>query len=249
MLQVTNGVVQGSNIGGVPFSARIVKPSGAKNVRTLAPMPVVLGTTTHNTANVQKGADAELHAAYLQNIENADIEYKSWHFTVDDDSIVQHLPLTEHGFHAGDGSGPGNLQTIAVEVAENGDYAKAEYNAIILMAHLNIWLKANGKGYKSFKHQDWSGKWCPRRILGDPKRPETNRWSEYVSRVNAEIARVTNLKQPGVLYRVQTGAFKTYNLAKELETKLKAKGYDTYLVYFDGWYKVQIGAYAEGTSL
>jgi len=56
--------------------------------------------TVHNTANPDKGADAQMHARYLLN--GAGGRYVSWHFTVDDHSIYQHLPLDESGWHAGE---------------------------------------------------------------------------------------------------------------------------------------------------
>ena len=45
------------------------------------------------------------------------------------------------------------------------------------------------------------------------------------------------------LWRVQTGAFSNRANADRLETELKSKGYDTYLVKADGLYKVQVGAF------
>lgn len=47
----------------------------------------------------------------------------------------------------------------------------------------------------------------------------------------------------GVLYRVQTGAFKDRTKADALEARLKKDGFDTYMVVADGLYKVQVGAY------
>ena len=46
------------------------------------------------------------------------------------------------------------------------------------------------------------------------------------------------------LYRVQTGAFKNQANADKLETQIKSKGFDTYMVKADGLYKVQVGAYS-----
>ena len=45
------------------------------------------------------------------------------------------------------------------------------------------------------------------------------------------------------LYRVQVGAFKNKGYADNLANKLKADGYDTYVVVADGFYKVQTGAF------
>ena len=53
----------------------------------------------------------------------------SWHYTVDDHAIVQHLPDYETAYHAGDGKdGPGNATSIAVEICVNagGDFEAAK---------------------------------------------------------------------------------------------------------------------------
>ena len=47
-----------------------------------------------------------------------------------------------------------------------------------------------------------------------------------------------------VYWRVQCGAFREKSNALELQSKLKAKGYDTYLVNVNGLYKVQLGAFS-----
>lgn len=47
-----------------------------------------------------------------------------------------------------------------------------------------------------------------------------------------------------ILYRVQVGAYAEKNNADNMAAKLKAAGYDTYMVQGNGLYKVQVGAYA-----
>lgn len=90
--------------------------------------------TVHNTSNTAKGADAASHARYVKNPETA----TSWHFTVDDEKIYQHLPLNENGWHAGDGNGTGNRKSIGIEICENsdGDFEKAVSNAQWLIKKL-----------------------------------------------------------------------------------------------------------------
>lgn len=46
-----------------------------------------------------------------------------------------------------------------------------------------------------------------------------------------------------ILYRVQVGAFKNKKYADNMYNKLKADGYDAYMVIADGFYKVQTGAF------
>ena len=86
--------------------------------------------TVHNTSNTARGANALSHSKYVKNSSTN----TSWHFTVDDGSVIyQHLPLNENGWHAGDGNkGTGNRQSIGIEICENvdGNFAQATDNAI-----------------------------------------------------------------------------------------------------------------------
>lgn len=122
----------------------------------------------HDTANPSKGADAQSHARYLKSDAAANAPV-SWHFTVDDRQIVQHLPLEENGWHAGDGGeGPGNRTSIGIEIAENvdGDRTKAEANAAEMVADL---LRKLGLGLEAVvQHNRWSGKNCPRVLRARP---------------------------------------------------------------------------------
>lgn len=82
----------------------------------------------------------------------------SWHFTVDDKQIYQHLPTNENGWHAGDGDGSGNRESIGIEISVNqdGDYNKALENAKRLAGYL-----MNKEGISAdhiYRHQQWSGK-------------------------------------------------------------------------------------------
>ena len=171
-LTITQGIIRDSEIDGIPVKIAIVQPKGLPNVRTLQRMKEVIGITNHNTANIAPTAGDEAHARYLQNVENADSSYISVHLFVDDDSITQCVPLDEMCYHAGDGNGNGNRKTIAIEICENRNYTKAEENA----QKLNAALLLTYPNLKIFKHQDWSGKFCPRRILSRP-----NGWAEFTA--------------------------------------------------------------------
>ena len=169
-LNIIDGIIQDKEIDGIPVKIAIVQPRGKANVRTLVKMREVIGITNHNTANTAPTAGDEAHARYLQNVENADSAYVSVHLFVDDDSITQCVPLDEMCYHAGDGNGNGNRKTIAIEICENRNYTKAEENA----QKLNAALLLTYPNLKIFKHQDWSGKFCPRKILARP-----NGWQEF----------------------------------------------------------------------
>jgi N-acetylmuramoyl-L-alanine amidase len=134
--------------------------------------------TIHDTANTRIGADALSHARYLKSDQAAKIPV-SWHFTVDDIQIVQHLPLDEVGWHAGDGlNGTGNRSSIGVEICENqdGNREKAEANAALLVADLLQKLDLNIN--QIVQHNRWSGKDCPRVLRG-----RTNGWAQFIAAV------------------------------------------------------------------
>ncbi|MDH7478694.1 MAG: N-acetylmuramoyl-L-alanine amidase [Syntrophomonadaceae bacterium] len=131
--------------------------------------------TIHQTANPNKAADALAHARYLETT----TKKTSWHFTVDDQRIVQHLPLNESGYHAGDGDGPGNRQSIGIEICENadGDRAKAEERTAELVA----WLlrELNLPITEVTSHRYWSGKNCPHLLLP--------RWNGFIALVESKL--------------------------------------------------------------
>ena len=198
-LTVIQGIIQDSEIDGIPVKIAIVQPKGKENVRTLVKMREVIGITNHNTANTAPTAGDEAHARYLQNIENTDSAYVSVHLFVDDDSITQCVPLDEFCYHAGDGSGDGNRKTIAIEICENRNYPQAEANA----QKLNAALILTYPNLKVFKHQDWSGKFCPRKILARP-----NGWLEFTAGIEKLIrdakkaANVVKVKYNGQMYEL-----------------------------------------------
>ncbi|MDD4565506.1 MAG: N-acetylmuramoyl-L-alanine amidase [Eubacteriales bacterium] len=160
-LNIVNGVLQDKFIDGIPVKVQIVEPKGKLNVRTLIKMTEIIGVTNHNTGNPSPTAGDERHAKWLQNVEYADKEYVSAHLFVDEDSITQCVPLDEVCFHAGDGKGAGNRKTIAIEICENRNVDKAIENA----KKLNAALILTYPRLVIYKHQDWSGKHCPRVLL------------------------------------------------------------------------------------
>jgi len=151
--------------------------------------------TIHDTANTNVGADAMTHARYLKSNAAAAIP-ASWHFTVDDRVIVQHLPLNENGWHAGDGAnGPGNRQSIGIEICENrdGNRALAERNAAWLVAKL---LKDYGLGLDRVKqHYDWSGKNCPRVLRG-----RKGGWQGFLAAVESHLKTEAEITRPIGIY-------------------------------------------------
>lgn len=132
--------------------------------------------TIHETGNTSDGADAAAHGKYLAST-TGEASLTSWHYTVDDHAIVQHLPDNETAYHAGDGAtGPGNATSIGVEICVNadGDFPRAKENAAalvrLLMAEHGIPL-AN-----VVQHNRWNGKNCPATIRATP-----GAWEEFLA--------------------------------------------------------------------
>jgi len=163
----------------MPEIVQRIIPAGRKNRPGTKRTPKWI--VVHDTAN--PGANALDHANYLEKPTTE----ASWHYTVDDQRVVQHLPLDESAYHAGDGArGPGNLYGIGIEICEfKGDdaqarRAKAEENAAWLVARL---LRQYGWGLDRVKqHYDFSPwkKDCPRVL-----RP---RWGKWLERVQHYLA-------------------------------------------------------------
>ncbi|QAV89540.1 LysM peptidoglycan-binding domain-containing protein [Bacillus subtilis] len=134
--------------------------------------------TFHNTAN-DASADAEIRYMIGNNNE------VSYHFAVDDKEVVQGIPTDRNAWHTGDGNGSnsGNRTSIGVEVCYSksggAKYKAAEKLAIKFIAQL---LKERGWGVDRVrKHQDWSGKYCPHRVLAE------GRWESVKAAIAAEL--------------------------------------------------------------
>lgn len=89
-------------------------------------------------------------------------------------------------------------------------------------------------------HRDYANKSCPGTYLYE-------RHDQIASEVNKRLGS-TNIKPApekpsGGLYRVQTGAFKSKTNADAMLAKVKAKGFDTYMVKVGDLYKIQVGAF------
>ncbi|MEC1649329.1 N-acetylmuramoyl-L-alanine amidase [Bacillus halotolerans] len=134
--------------------------------------------TFHNTWN---DAPAANEVSYM--IGNT--SPTSFHFAVDDEEVVQGIPTNRNAFHCGDGSGvnSGNRTSIGVEVCYSksggAKYKAAEKLAIKFIAQL---LRERGWGVDRVrKHQDWSGKYCPHRVLAE------GRWESVKAAIAAEL--------------------------------------------------------------
>ena len=144
--------------------------------------------TIHETGNAAKGADAAAHGAYLDSAAGEDA-LVSWHYTVDDHAIVQHLPDYETAYHAGDGkAGPGNTTSIGIEICVNagGDFEAAKANAAALVRLL---MEEHGIPLDNVvQHNRWNGKDCPKTI-----RATAGAWEAFLALCQGEAADVSDL--------------------------------------------------------
>ena len=130
-----------------------------------------IGITIHNTYNFAPAIN-EAKNQFNNNTKKG-VNGVAVHFYVDENEIYQLLPLNYHGWHAGDGAGKGNKQTIAIEICRSRDYESDNYKKAEELTVSLVQKLMKDFGFNSanlYKHQDWSGKKCPHRMLdGSPR--------------------------------------------------------------------------------
>ena len=180
-------------------------PKGNKN-RPCEPCSMQY-ITVHETANKARGADAQSHAKYLKSLK----ELKSWHYTVDDKGVYQHLPDSEKSYHTS--SRLANEKSISVEICVNsdGDFEKAKENAAELISGLMILHNIPAKNIVS--HKFWTGKNCPATLLKDG-------FDKFV-KLCEDFSKPTKK----TIYKVQIGAFASIENAERLAEKARKQGY------------------------
>ena len=139
--------------------------------------------TIHETGNYAGGANAAAHASWLKGHDAAGKKI-SYHYTVDDHSIYQHLPDDESAYHAGDGgSGPGNATSIGIEICVNadGNFTQAKANAAALVRLL---MECHGIPLANVvQHNHWNGKDCPKTI-----RATAGAWEAFLALCGGEVS-------------------------------------------------------------
>lgn len=168
---------QTTNINGIPLTTDYLEKGipGRTGVTRKIKYIVI-----HETGNRGSNANAASHNNYLHNI--AKEEPLSWHYTVDDHEIYQHLPDNEMGFHAGDQlkKDGGNVNGIGIEMCVNpeNDFEQTLKNTAVLVNYL---MDAYGLQLSDVKkHQDFSGKICPETLIKE------NRWDEFLDMVSEQ---------------------------------------------------------------
>src|SRR5690625_1800156 len=134
--------------------------------------------TIHQTGNTSRGADAGAHARLQA---NGNSRSASWHYQVDDKEIIQSFEDSAQCWHAGDGRGQGNLNSIGIELCINldGDYKKTLENGAELVRHLMDKYNISINNVK--QHNHWSGKNCPTQIRAGK---EGISWNDFLNMVS-----------------------------------------------------------------
>ena len=122
------------------------------------------------------------------------IGYLTWHFTTQDDVVIQHLPTNEQGEHA-DFNGPGNNYSIGIEMCEHRGNSRQETLArtaklcASLMQQYDIPLK------NVVPHYHWPRKGlkpehknCPHFLMtnGKPGR----KWNQFLRSIKKQYNRI-----------------------------------------------------------
>ena len=92
-------------------------------------------------------------------------------------------------------------------------------------------------------HRWFANKACPGDYI-------YNRLGQIAAEVNTKlnVSSSPDNKPNGQLYRVQTGAFSSKPNADAFLAKVKAAGFDTYMVKVGNLYKIQVGAYSNKSN-
>ena len=150
--------------------------------------------TIHSTQNYT--GDAWAHAKALRNgaLRGGRTGYLCWHFTVQDDVAVQHLPTNEEGEHA-DFDGTGNRQSIGIEMCEHkgNDLAQTLERTSKLAASLMFYHRIPIANIVPHYHWPRKGynpanKNCPHFLLENGRPGAT--WDWFVSRVDRQFKRI-----------------------------------------------------------
>lgn len=117
--------------------------------------------TVHQTGNTSVGANAQMHANLQSNLNP---RQASWQYQVDDKEVIQSFEDDVKCWAATDGRGPGNTESIQVEICVNrdGDYKKAVENGAKLVKHLMDKYDIPIKNV--VQHNRWYAKNCPAQI-------------------------------------------------------------------------------------
>lgn len=150
--------------------------------------------TIHSTQNPTGDAFAHAKALNRGALRGGVCGYLCWHFTVQGDTVIQHLPVSERGEHA-DFDGPGNRYSIGIEMCEhkgNSQLATLERTAKLaatLMYQNDIPIE-NVRAHYHWPREGYNppNKNCPHFLLENGKPGTTWRW--FVGRIERHYQRI-----------------------------------------------------------
>ncbi|MFC5466300.1 N-acetylmuramoyl-L-alanine amidase family protein [Lederbergia graminis] len=170
--------------------------------------------TIHETGNFSLGADAQAHANLQSRGYSA-----TWHYQVDDEQIIQSFPDEVRCWHAGDGRGKGNRESIAIEICvhPDGNFIKAVKNAVHLVA---ILMNKHGIPIGNVvQHHHWSKKNCPQ-LLRAGSRGVT--WTDFIKMVKRKLA-TGRLPQTYKVNKVLNGYYTANDAKRRVDKRTKVQ--------------------------
>lgn len=192
------------------------------------------GIAVHNTYN---DATANNEVAYMQRRSDR----VSFHAAIDDKEVVEGLPFERSCYATGDGeNGNGNRNYLSFEICyslSGGErYTQAEENAVWYIAF--VMNDYNMPMSELKKHQDFSSKYCPHRIL------DNKAWDKFVDRVRwcrEELKRQPDLVDPEEGKPFTIGSYNGYAITTdELNIRSKRNGGSTLVGTLPKGYKFSV---------
>lgn len=189
----------------------------------------------HITDNFKYGAGARNHAKFLMDVAKTGAPYVSWHYTVDDKEIIQHIPDNEIAWHSTDGRAEngGNMSGIGIELCINsdGNFAQTLENAKWLVASLCIKYGWSVQVVVK-QHHDFYNKNCPSKIRNE------GTWGSFLDGCQFYINQIKAPEVPVVappaitLVTINTNWAPLWLLSTDLKRKLTLmpRGYQVILV-------------------
>lgn len=150
-------------------------PKGNKRPTTKLTLESI---TIHNTGNPTSTARNERN--YLTNLYNT--SSTSYHLVIDENEIIECIPLNEIAHHSGNTQG--NKTSLGIEVCESGDQEKVWDNTVKFVA--KKLFEFNWDVDRIVSHQRWNGKNCPRLILP--------RWNQFIGDIKKELNALKGLE-------------------------------------------------------
>lgn len=129
--------------------------------------------------------------------------------------VIRCIPNNEIAYAAANQ----NADTIHIEVCYKQASGQFESKTIEALGQLvrSLMKKYNIPAAKVLRHYDITGKHCPAYYVDE------NRWAALHEKITAE-------PKPGVLYRVQVGAFGSRENAENYAAKIKQAGFNAFVV-------------------